>query len=703
MGKTVALLAEGRRRADRGTDVVVAVVDPRGRPGTEARLAGLPMVAPRPPRAGAAVAQIDVPAVVARRPAVALVDDLGASWAGPDGPRHRWQDAEDLLAAGIDVVATVDVTAIASLAAQVEQVTGSRPVAAVPDAFLAGAAQLEFLDIDPAAFRRRLAHGNIISAEALDTSTARTFEEPTLAALRLLALDWLTRQLRTQGAPEGPAGDDGPSPGAAGGPGGRRPARITTAPGSAWRMASGLPARRRQLVAIGLALLLLPLVTGAMEVARDQYSLTVALLAYVVVVVGVTSVGGALVGFGCAVAAFLCATWFFTQPVHSFTVSDSDDLVALAVFLAVAAIVSILVHIERLRAAEARLSGEEAAAVAAAAVVLARAPEPVDALVGHLSRALGGRPVTLGTVGAALDRELGVAGPITTLDVDEDHRLHIGGGPLAAPLHRLAVAVASQLATALEARALRLTTEEARQRAAGDAYRTALLQAVSHDLRTPLTSIKTSVSSLLSHEVAWSPEETGEFLEVIDAETDRLDRLIANLLDMSRLQAGGIHVHLIPVDPEDCVTAALTSLSHLPPDRCRLVVDHPDLLIEADPALLERVLANLVANAERAAPAGTTVTIRVGALDERWAAIRVIDTGPGIPARLRARAVHPFQRLGDRDPGSGIGLGLAIADGFVVAMGGRLTLDDTPGGGLTATIRIARTDQENPRPWPPPS
>lgn len=785
VGRTVALLDEGHRRRERGADVVVAHADARGRPRTAQRLIGLEPVAPT------------AAAVVARHPEVVLIDDLGAR-PGPGAVRN-WELAEEVLAAGIDVIGTVDIGSVESLVDTVAELTGIVSPDRVPDTVLAGADQIELVDVTPAALRRRLAHGNIVAADALDTATARRFEAPVLAALRELTLTWLLERLR-----HAPLGADGPAPehGAgrerilvalSGAPDGerliRRAARLAgrsdgellgvvilnrsdpatvarlraqrqllervggayqevqgddvaetllhvarsegitqlvigasprtwsgrslvadlaaraggidvhvvggSAPGRRSRSVR-LPDLRRQAAAAALAAVLLPLLTAVMVALRDRYSLPVALLAYIVVVVAVTSIGGALVGFGCAVAAFFLANFFFAEPVHTFVVRDSDAAVALLVFLLVTAIVSAQVNLERRRSIQAELASQEAEAVATAAVVLARASDPVEGLVDHLSRALDGRATVLeeefgGRWEPLVTRGGVVAGADpTVVSVDGRHRIRIDEPALPAPLRRLASAVASQVATAIQARHLRLASERDRDRVAGDAYRTALLQAVSHDLRTPLTSIKTSVSSLLAPDVAWSEDDTREFLEVIDGETDRLDRLIANLLDMSRLQTGAIHARMDAVLPSEVIADAVDSLSHVPPGRCRLVVEDPDLLVDADPALLERVVANLVANAHRAAPAGSEVVVRVGAVDRATAQIQVVDRGPGIPAELRGRALEPFDRLSDRAPGSGIGLGLAIARGFVTAMGGELTLDDTPGGGLTVSIRLRR-------------
>jgi two-component system sensor histidine kinase KdpD len=210
---------------------------------------------------------------------------------------------------------------------------------------------------------------------------------------------------------------------------------------------------------------------------------------------------------------------------------------------------------------------------------------------------------------------------------------------------------------------------------------------VSHDLRSPLAGIKASVSTLLAEDVRLDDATERELLNTIDGETDRLNRVIGNLLDMSRLQAGALQVLRVPVGPAEVAAAALTALPRDAAVRVEVPDEAPEVL--ADPALLEQALVNLLSNALAADRSGEPVRVEAGAVG-RFVDLRVVDRGPGIPAELRERVFAPFQRLHDRGGPAGVGLGLAIARGFVRAMGGDLTLDDTPGGGLTATIRLER-------------
>jgi two-component system sensor histidine kinase KdpD len=222
--------------------------------------------------------------------------------------------------------------------------------------------------------------------------------------------------------------------------------------------------------------------------------------------------------------------------------------------------------------------------------------------------------------------------------------------------------------------------------AEADKLRTALLRAVGHDLRSPLASAKASVTSLRSDDVEWSESERVELLETADESLDRLSRLVDNLLDLSRLQAGVLPVFTRPMAMDEIIPGVLAELGD---DGDRVTVDIPPTLplVEADPALLERVIANLLANAIRYSPPGRAPLITGSALGE-VVEIRVIDRGPGIPRADRDRVFAPFQRLGDTDNTVGVGLGLALARGLAEAMHGSLVPEDTPGGGLTMVVSI---------------
>jgi two-component system sensor histidine kinase KdpD len=275
-------------------------------------------------------------------------------------------------------------------------------------------------------------------------------------------------------------------------------------------------------------------------------------------------------------------------------------------------------------------------------------------------------------------------------EVGDGSVLALVGPQLGTDDRRILHAFAAQVATHLERS--RLASEAAAAGALGQAneLRIALLQAVSHDLRTPLAAIKAAASSLRQPDVQWSDEDVAQFLAAIEDETDRLNALVGNLLDMSRLQAGAVDPVVRLVHLEEIVPAALASLG----DRAHRVEANvseslPPVL--GDGALLERVVANLVENAIKWSPDDVPVRVEAACVHDD-VIIRVVDRGPGIAAGDRERIFLPFQRLGDVDRGAGVGLGLAVARGFVTAMGGDLELEDTPGGGTTAivTLGVAR-------------
>jgi len=215
--------------------------------------------------------------------------------------------------------------------------------------------------------------------------------------------------------------------------------------------------------------------------------------------------------------------------------------------------------------------------------------------------------------------------------------------------------------------------------------RSALLAAVSHDLRTPLAAIRAAATSLLSDDVAFEPAATKELLQTIDSEAERLNALVGDLLDMSRLQSGALVTVSRAVGLEEVVATALSSL----PAGALVDIDVAESLprVAVDPGLLERAVANIVENALRFSPPDQPVRIEAGAVAGR-VDLRVVDRGRGIDMEDRERVFLPFQRLGDSPNGTGVGLGLAVAKGFVEAIGGELAVEDTPGGGCTMVLSL---------------
>src|SRR5258705_158944 len=265
--------------------------------------------------------------------------------------------------------------------------------------------------------------------------------------------------------------------------------------------------------------------------------------------------------------------------------------------------------------------------------------------------------------------------------------LAVGGRPWPAADRRVLGAFASYAAVALDQQRLAADARGAKQIAPADRMRTALLAAVSHDLRTPLASAKAAVTSLRSPDVNWAAEDHDELLATADESLDRLAHLVDNLLDMSRLQAGALSLFPRPAGLEEIVSSALANLD---PAARGVTGDIPQSLpeINVDPAILERVIVNLTENALRSSPSGQTPLLTASSLGDR-VELRVVDRGPGIPEKDRDRMFVPFQRLGDTDHTTRVGLGLALSRGPAEAMGATLTADDTPRGRLTMTVSVA--------------
>jgi two-component system sensor histidine kinase KdpD len=265
--------------------------------------------------------------------------------------------------------------------------------------------------------------------------------------------------------------------------------------------------------------------------------------------------------------------------------------------------------------------------------------------------------------------------------------LALTGRVLPAEDRRVLAAFAAQAAVVLDRRRLQEEAEQARELAEGNRIRTALLAAVSHDLRTPLAGIKAAVSSLRSDDVAWSEEDQAELLEGIEEGADRLDHLVGNLLDMSRLQTGTVTPIVREIDLDEVVPMALVGV---PEGSVELDVPETLPMVEADAGLLERSVANLVENAVKYSPPdrpGSVVVVSASAIADR-VELRIVDRGPGVPDDAKERIFEPFQRYGDAPRGAGVGLGLAVARGFTEAMGGTLNAEDTPGGGLTMVLTL---------------
>jgi len=460
----------------------------------------------------------------------------------------------------------------------------------------------------------------------------------------------------------------------------------------------GLSRPRRQLGWL-LALVGIPLLTMALIPLRGGTSLSSILLLLLLGTVCVAAVGGVKPGVVSALLAFALADWYFVPPIHHWRIAHTNDLVVLIVFLAIAGAFAVLTDRLARRGFEiARARDEVETLNRLASRSVMPSTDALDELVQEVRATLRLDSVALLTpseAGWAIQTAAGPYPPGSPSEADSVAELADGAtlamrgtNALSADDRRLLNTFVAQLRLAQQQITLQADAASATSLAETNELRTAMLAAVSHDLRTPLASIKAAATSVLSPEVTWPPETIKGFCETIDLEADRLNNLVGNLLDMSRLQAGVLSIRLRPTAPEEVVFSAVKSLSR---DTTRLAIAVPDALppIATDPTLLERAVANVIDNALSWSPPDRAVRVEADAVAGH-VELRVVDRGPGIPPAQLTAVFQPFQRLGDGPSAHdhGVGLGLAVARGFVQSMGADLRLEDTPGGGVTALFTL---------------
>ncbi|MCU1472973.1 ATP-binding protein [Amnibacterium sp.] len=805
VGKTYAMLEEGHRLAELGRDVVVAVVATHDRAGTAALLAGLERI---PEKAvdhrGVRLDEMDLAAVLARHPDVALVDELAHTNAPGGAHAKRWQDVQTLLDAGISVLSTVNIQHIESLNDVVEQITGVAQRETIPDAVLRGADRIELVDLTPGALRDRLADGLVYPAARIDAALSNYFRLGNLTALRELALLWLAGEVDSAlnqyradhgiearwearervvvaltGGPEGEtllrrgariasrsaggellavhvASEDGlreADPQALvtqralveqfGGSyhqivgpdipealvafargvnatqlviGVSRRSRLLallTGPGigstiirasgdidvhivthdAAGRERLALPAgrgaltRRRRLSGFALAVVGGPLLSLLLVALRSADSLTADVLAYQLLVVVVALVGGALPALFAAVLSGLTLDFLFVSPIYQVSIARPVHLVALVLYVVNALLVSLVVDQAARRTRAARRSATESEVLASVAGGVIRGQDALHALVARTREAFRLRGARLSAGGRTLAEDGETDGDAARVPVGDGAELELFGPELPAADRRILEVVVSQIDVALEQAALASRASELQPLEETDRVRSALLAAVGHDLRRPLAVATAAVTGLRSPVTRLSDDDRAALLASAERALGDLDELITNLLDVSRLQAGALAVSLAAVDVEDLLPPVLEEL-RCPPGAVDLGIP-PDLpAVRADAVLLQRAIVNVVANALRFSPVGAPPRISASAFADR-VEIRIADRGPGVPADRRTSLFQAFQRQGDTDNTTGVGLGLALSQGFVQGMGGSLEAEDTPGGGLTMVITLA--------------
>lgn len=836
VGKTYEMLEEAHRLGKRGEDVVVAFAMDHGREDTRALLDGLEIIPPRRlPYRDTEFEEMDLDAVVDRAPGTAVVDEYAHS--NIPGSRHakHWEDIDELLDAGINVLSTVNIQHLASLGDVVSSITDVRQTETVPDDVVRRADQIHLVDISPELLRQRLGDGKIYAPDKIDAALSNYFRLGNLTALRELALLWLADRVdeglaryRTENDIQAtwPARERIVI-GLTGGPEGeiliRRGARILNrvnggdllavhvraADGVASESPQALEAQRRLIQDLGgsyhivagedpasalldfarsvnatqivvgisrrgkLAGILGGLLGGGIgtRVVRDSGDIDVHMvshplggrgtgprrqrdlgrirvtagfilaivlpvllqlllslipdenLATAVLIQLSGSVTAALVGglwpaILASLWSSLLVNYFATTPVRTLTIHDPQDVLALLVFVGVSVAVAVVVDLSARRSKEAARSRAEATTLSDLTRGAASLEDTVKDLLEQALDVFNVRGAALYSLTDTGGRNpqkdwrlMAHAGELpspatdgstssppqdfrteNTEQIDATTRLVLFGRALPASDRRLLGAFGVHIAAQLERQQLAASRREVLRLAEGNTMRTAILRAVSHDLRTPLAGIKLSVGSLLQKGVHYAPDQEHELLQTIDECSDRLDLLVGNLLDMSRITSDAAKPLLKPVRWYEVIPAALHGI---PAGSVRVELPPNMPEIDADPGMLERVIANIVENAVKYAPGSDIVLVgTAGGLSTETLAghpageLRIIDHGRGIPAESVLEMFRPFQRLDDIPQTTGVGLGLAVAKGFTEAMGGTLTAEETPGGGLTMVIRL---------------
>ncbi len=855
VGKTYEMLRAARRRKAEGGDVVVGVVETHGRRETESLLRGLEVMARQPIDYKARVLmEFDIDGAIARRPELLLVDEYAHS--NVPGSRHpkRWQDVEEILAAGIDVWTTLNVQHLESLSDVVLRITGVRQRETVPDGALSKADDIEVVDITPEELRKRLAEGKVYVPETARLASENFFKVENLTALREMALrraaqtvdDQLVATLREKGV-EGPwaagerilvlVGGDGMA-GMLVRAGRRlsdmmmdapwtvahvdRPSAAATDPMAAARLSEALKLaeqlggrtlvlsgddvvrtvmdyahrnnmtqivlgkgrenRFSELMGRSLAAELLRSSRGAaIHIVTDPgtgptapvtlptfsfggwagYAIGAGFVAAAtglallldrsfervdlgVVYLSAVLAAGVLYGLrpalAAATAAFLIYNFLFLEPRYSFAIGSPTDILTLIVFWAVALVTGVLAGRVREQAKRAQRRASAVSALLAASQALSAAEghaETARVLAEQTAAAAGARAVVLLPEGddialaaSAPDAEaLGSAAmaaarwawergepaghgtgtlPQTswTFRPLQGVRGRAGVAGIEAEAlasgsdeERLALALLDQGAVALERAQLAGEAVETESLRRADRFRGALMNSVSHDLRTPLSTVLGASTTLIDYGKTLKPEVRDDLLLSIREEAERLNRYVGDLLDMTRLEGGGLNVRSDWVDVRDVLNAAADRIARRLETR-RLTRDFPaDLsLVMLDQGLLEQAVVNILENAVAYSPDGST--IELAAYEDRGSVVLSIeDEGKGIPTVELERVFDKFRRMEEpTDRSKGAGLGLAIAKGFVEAMGGRIAAASpiADGRGTRILISLPKTIATHP-------
>ncbi|WP_438484902.1 DUF4118 domain-containing protein [Streptomyces sp. S186] len=810
VGKTYAMLEEGQRLRSLGTDVVVGFVEPHGRRPTAVMAEGMETLPRRTlTHRGAAFTEMDLDAVLTRRPQVALVDELAHSNVPGTRNAKRWQDVEELLAAGIDVVTTLNVQHLESLNDVVRQITGVGQRETLPDEVARRADQIELVDLPPEVLRRRMVHGDIYPPDRIESALTHYFRVGNLTALRELALLWLadrveeglqryraehgisvpweTRErilVALSGGPEGEtlirraARISARTPGtdllalhvvpedgltrvdpavldtqrtlleSLGGSyhqttgedvvdallqfaeaenvtqivlGASRHGRLAsllragtgerTIKGSGpidvhivtHKEAAGAaalrlphPSRgigpRRYWSALAGTVVLLPLLTLLLAALRGHLGLSSDLVVYLLAVVLVALVGGIYPALLAAVAAALLADYYFTAPVHSFGVARPDEIIALVVFIATAALVGTAAGSAAQRTHQAVRATSEARALSRLAVGMMHGQD-LPALIEQIRENFGLASVSLlerdpeaspeprwYVVASAGEQppekpyEADVESP-----VDDDLTLAARGSGLSTEDQRVLAACAAELGLAHARGRIAGRLGRTDTLATAERTRASLLLAAGRDLRAPLHTAEEALAHLRRRRTGGLAPEEARLLGTARSAVHRAAQLVTDLDDLGRLHAGALDLYLRPVDLNEVLGAALDDLG---PGGHSIVLRLPEQLpdVIADAALLTRALTALAADALRHSPQDRPPVVTAEARDG-WLRIRVRD---GVSDLGPEPSTGPSRASGGR-AGS---LAVRLARDLAEAMDGTLETT-TKGAAFTVTLTLA--------------
>jgi two-component system, OmpR family, sensor histidine kinase KdpD len=690
VGKTYAMLAEGQRRRARGTDVVGALIETHGRRLTAAMAEGLETVPRRTMNyRGATLTEMDLDAVLARHPQVALVDELAHTNVPGCRNAKRWQDVDELLEAGIDVITTLNIQHLESLSTVARQVTGVVQHETLPDDVARRADQIELVDMTPEALRRRMVHGNVYPPDRIEAALTHYFRPGNLTALRELALLWVAdrveegmRQYRAEHGIAAPwetrerivvgiAGEKGDEAVI------RRAARIAArTPGSELLAVhvdqddgltgtdQALETQRALVTSVGGSFQQIPgedIPETLLRFARAENASQIVLGA---------SLRGRLLTL---LSGKSIPTKVARRAGHIDVHLVSRDRSATRGWSLVRSLAG-----GRSRRVQARRASAEAAALTRLAAAALRGHGDPPALLEEIRQMFGldavslleRRPDGTGWDVVASAGERPPEGPGADLEVPADATMTLAARGHAANGEDLRVlrSCAAQMVAAVSTRRLEEQDAEAAWHAADLRSRTALLAATGENAREQLIAARTALTTLSAdenHRTALMPGDRVRLLDEATRAVDQVSRLMDDLRDLSRLRAGAVETYLRPVDLDELLAAALDDLGPGSQEvTLSLAEDLPDVI--ADAALLTRILASLLADATRRCPAGPPPVL-TASCPNGWVEVRITDQGPD-------------------ERGGPASLSLRLATDLAEAMGITLRCERTPAGGRTVIV-----------------